>query len=103
MNTSDQSTLFPEYKNPIRDERNEILSVPAAAKLLGLQRTQAWRLASEGKIPVIVLGTARRPVHYFRRADVVEYRRRKDEARAERRKHNRCRSQKALRRLLSLL
>lgn len=93
---------LPERAGLVSDHRTEILSVPSAARVLGLKRTQVWRYAKDGTLPTVVLGTARRPVYYFRREDVIALKERRTAARANR-PRRRKKDQPELRRLLALI
>lgn len=90
-------------KDGAADERDAILSASAAARLLGLQRTQMWRLAVENKLPSIVLGSARHPMHFFRREDVLQLKRERDEAKTDAVRKRRQKAQPELRKLLALI
>lgn len=93
----------PEKDGGASDERGNILSVSAAARLLGLQRTQMWRLASENKLPSLVLGTPRHPLHFFLREDVLRLKREREEAKAAATRKRRQKAQPKLRKLFALL
>ncbi|MFN3651652.1 MAG: hypothetical protein ACK47B_18910 [Armatimonadota bacterium] len=95
-------TNLPEKDGPA-DERGNLLAVSAAARLLGLQRTQMWRLAKENKLPSVVLGTVRHPLHYFFRGDVLRLKREREETKAAAARKRRQKAQPKLRKLLALI
>src|SRR5687768_13072289 len=63
------------------DQRQELLSSKEAASLLGVCRTQMWRLAKKVKVSSTVLGTSGRPIHYFHLDDVLREKAERDRVR----------------------
>lgn len=61
--------MASESGNPL--DGLEFISVPTAARLLGIGRSTLWRRVWAGEVPSTKLGTSRRlPVAYIR--DLVE-------------------------------
>lgn len=102
MKSTTEMNHHPE-KEGASDERQNILSVSAAARLLGLKRTQMWRLATDNKLPSVVLGSERHPVHYFNRTDVLRLKREREERKAAAARKRRQKAQPNLRKLLALV
>src|SRR5438445_12379967 len=48
-----------------RDMRGDWIGCEEAAKIVGVGRSQMWRLASKGKIPCHIFGTENRPEYKF--------------------------------------
>lgn len=102
MNHRFTTSNFPEMGTGAADERGNLLSVTTAARLLGLGRTQVWRYAKDGTLPAIVLGTALRPHHYFRREDVLALKAARQAERTKTGKQRQRRAQPQLRKLFAL-
>lgn len=103
MNHRFTTSNFPEKGAGTADERANLLSVVTAARVLGLGRTQVWRYAKDGTLPAIVLGTARHPMHYFRREDILALKAAREAERTKKGTQRLRRAQPKLRKLLALL
>lgn len=103
MSNSLTTSSFPEKGAGATDQRGNLLSVTTTARLLGLGRTQVWRYAKDGTLQAIVLGTALRPHHYFRREDVLALKVARQAERTKAGKQRQRRAQPQLRKLLALM
>jgi hypothetical protein len=56
-----------------RDVRGEWMGCEEAAAIVGIKRTQMWRIASAGQINCVVMGTQKRPNYKFQREEVECY------------------------------
>jgi Helix-turn-helix domain len=65
--------LPKRQSNERRDMRGNWIGCEEAAQIVGVGRTQMWRLASKGKIPCYVFGTESRPQYKFERRAVERY------------------------------
>lgn len=65
---------------PPTDRRPEYVGAVEAGEILGVKRTQVFRPATQSKVlPYEVFGSGHRKEYKFRRADVVDLRRKRDE------------------------
>lgn len=98
-----RASFLPTDEEPIRDCREDVLGIKAAAEVVGISRTQLWRFASTGKLPCTKIGTKRRPQYLFSRSDLEQFRLQREMLKAHPRRLRNGRVQCGLREAVALL